>query len=140
MPNLNDLKQSRFLTKEDCTPPIQVTIKGYESMNVAPESQSPEQKWCLHFHEAEKPLVLNSTNGQLIAQIVNQTYGVANNFGDFDSWIGKKVELWNDPSVGFAGKMTGGIRVRPCSGQAAAQPPVEDPRDFSNGNPDDIPF
>jgi len=81
-----------------------VTIKGYEAMNVAMESQAEEMKWCLYFDEVEKPLVLNMTNGQLISAITDS--------GDFDHWIGQKIVLFNDKTVMFAGKMTGGIRVR----------------------------
>jgi hypothetical protein len=104
MPNVNDLKSSKFLTKNDVEPDVLVTIKAYEQMNVALESQPAEMKWVLHFAELDKPLVLNSTNGQLIEAITGS--------GEFDDWIGAKVVLWNDKTVGFAGKITGGIRVR----------------------------
>jgi hypothetical protein len=116
MPRVSDLKQSRFLTKEDCTPPILVTIMGYAQFNVAIENQSPDNKWALSFHEAEKPMVLNQTNGQLISAILGSD--------DFDDWIGKKIVLYNDPTIAFAGKITGGIRVRAPKNQApvAAKP------------------
>jgi hypothetical protein len=128
MPNVNDLTQSRFLKKEDVMPDKLVTIASYEQMNVAQESQSPEYKWCLHFTELDKPLVLNSTNGQLIEAITGS--------GDFDHWINKKVVLYNDPTVGFAGKITGGIRVRASKQASPQSPPIEDPRDFGDGDPD----
>jgi len=108
MPNVNDLKSSKFLTKHDVEPPVLVTIKSYEVMNVAMESQAPETKWVLHFKELDKPLVLNMTNGQLIAAITES--------GDFDHWIGKEIVLFNDKTVMFAGKLTGGIRVRARKG------------------------
>lgn len=104
MPNINDLKSSKFLTQNDVEPPVLATIKGYEQMNVAMENQAPEQKWCLHFHELEKPMVLNLTNGQLIAAITG-----SEELGD---WIGKQVVLYNDKNVSFGTKITGGIRVR----------------------------
>lgn len=104
MPNVNDLKQSKFLTKNDVEPDILVTIKSYEQVNVALETQAPEEKYVLSFEELEKPLVLNMTNGMLIAAITGSE--------DFDAWIGKKVVLYNDRTVSFAGKITGGIRVR----------------------------
>ena len=104
MANVNDLKSSKFLTKHDVDPPITVTIKSYEESNVAMESQKPELKWILYFNELEKPLVLNSTNGQRI-QIVTGS-------GEFKDWIGKKIILYNDKTVSFAGQITGGIRVQ----------------------------
>jgi len=122
MPRVSDLKQSKFLTKADVEPDILVTISGYEDTNVAMESQAPEMKWCLKFEEMDKPLVLNNTNGQLIEAITGSD--------NFDDWLGKKVVLFNDKTVMFAGKLTGGIRVRasrqtdPIS--VNEEPPVQD--------------
>lgn len=108
MPNVNDLKSSKFLTKFDVDPALEVTIKSYEEVNVAMESQAPELKWTLSFHELDKPLVLNNTNGQLLMAITGS--------GEFDAWIGKKIVLYNDKTVMFAGKLTGGIRIRQSNG------------------------
>jgi len=116
MPKVSDLKQSKYLTKEDCTPAILVIIGGYEQVNVAMENQAPDMKWALTFHDGVKPLVLNQTNGQVISVITGSD--------DFDDWIGHKIVLYNDPTIMFGGKMTGGIRVRTPKGQAA--PPPED--------------
>ncbi len=104
MPNVSDLKSSKFLTKNDVEPDIIVTIRRFEKVNVALESMAPEMKWTLWFQELPKPLVLNSTNGQLIEAITGS--------GEFEDWVGKKVVLYNDKTVSFAGKLTGGIRVR----------------------------
>ncbi len=104
MPSVNDLKSSKFLTKNDVEPAKLVTITGYKQMNVAMESDTPEEKYTLTFKEFEKPLVLNMTNGQLIAAIVGSE--------DFDDWIGKQIVLYNDKTVSFAGRITGGIRIR----------------------------
>lgn len=114
MPSISDLKQSKFLTKADVIPPVLVTIRGYEQVNVAKEGVEPEMKWCLQFDELEKPLVLNSTNGQIIAAITGSE--------DFDGWIGHKIVLYNDPNISFAGKLTGGIRCRAPRNQPAAAP------------------
>lgn len=104
MPKVSDLRQSRFLTKDDVTPPVTVTIKSCELLNVALESQVSEEKWCLHFKELDKPLVLNHTNGQLIEMITGTD--------DLDAWTGQKIVLYNDKTISFAGKITGGIRCR----------------------------
>lgn len=130
MPNVNDLKSNKFITKNDVDPDMLVTIKGYEEMNVAMESQSPDMKWCLLFKELDKPLILNITNGQLIAAILGSS--------EFDHWIGKEIVLYNDKTVMFAGKLTGGIRVRASQG---GQPNP----DYVGDNPpppidDDVPF
>lgn len=143
MPNVNDLKSSKFLTKNDVEPAVLVTIKSYEEMNVAMESQAPENKWCLYFNELDKPLVLNMTNGMLIAAITGTE--------DFDGWIGKQIVLYNDKTVSFAGKITGGIRVRAARNQPQSSnigpepdPSITNP-DYVGDNPpppseDDVPF
>jgi hypothetical protein len=72
------------------------------------ESQAPEHKWVLYFEKVEKPLVLNKTNGHLIESIAGSD--------DFDDWIGKQIVLYNDTTVMFGGRQTGGIRVRAPKG------------------------
>ncbi len=111
MPNISAMKESNFLKKEDCGPGILVTIKEVTQENVAKQGAPEELKWCIHFNELEKPMVLNSTNAQLIAQIVKSD--------ETEHWTGVKVVLFNDPSVSYAGKVTGGIRVRAPRGKAA---------------------
>lgn len=111
--NVNDLKKSKFLKKEDVTPPVLVTIAGCEEVNVAKEGVEPEMRWALHLKEMDKPLILNSTNGQIIAAISGSE--------ESDDWIGKKIVLYNDPNIFFGGKMTGGIRVRAPKQKTATQ-------------------
>lgn len=103
--NVNDLKSSKFLTKHDVEPDILVTIKSCREMDVSMESQAPEMKWTLMFEELAKPLVLNITNGKLIEAITGSD--------ESDGWIGKKVILYNDKTIMFAGQLTGGIRIKP---------------------------
>ena len=35
--------------------------------------------------------------------------------GDFEKWVGRSVELYRDPDVVYAGKNTGGVRVKAVS-------------------------
>lgn len=121
MPNVNDLKNSQFLTKEDVEPPVKVTIKSYNEQNVELEGEPERKKWTLFFHELDKPLVLNMTNGQRIQVITGS--------GEFKDWIGKQITLYNDKTVSFAGKLTGGIRVfvPPPTGIDPSKAPVPDP-------------
>jgi len=102
--NINQLRESKYLKKEDCDTGILVTIKSLKEQNVAKEDQPAEMKHVLYFEEEEKGLVLNSTNAQLIAAITKSE--------ETDDWDGKQIVLFNDPSVSYAGKITGGIRVR----------------------------
>lgn len=140
MPHINELRESNFLKKEDCGQGILVTVKQVDQQNVAKAGAPEEMKWCIWFGEVEKPMVLNSTNAQLIAQIAKSE--------ETDHWTGVKVVLYNDPSVSFAGKITGGIRVRAPRGKAAAQQnapapakpaPVAAPAEDQEGE-DSVPF
>src|SRR6266478_4205418 len=117
--NINQLKESRFLKKEDADPAIGVTIGKISKQNVAPDGQEPDYKFCLHFEETEKPLVLNTTNGQLIAKALGSE--------ETNDWAGQKIALYLEPNVSFGGKLIGGIRARKYNNEPAP----------SNGN--DIP-
>ena len=106
MANLSDLKSSKFLKKEDVGEGCLVTIKGLRQENIAKEGAEEEMKWCLYLEEFDKPLVLNSTNGQVIGKITGVEHDIEK------AWVGHKIVLYDDPNVSFAGKITGGIRVR----------------------------
>ena len=116
---ISELSESKYLKKDDVEPPIKVKITGISKENLARDNEPPEMKHVLSFMDT-KPLVLNMTNGQLIAMALGSE--------ETDDWIGKEIVLYNDPSVSFAGKLTGGVRARGVKG--AKQ---EDPND-------DIPF
>ena len=129
--NLEDLKQSKFLKKEDVGPGTLVTISGLTQENVAKEGADPDMKTVLHFNQLEKPMVLNSTNGQAIARITGKQNDIER------EWIGAHVVLYNDPNVSYAGRITGGIRVRaPKAG--AVLPTVSAP--CSQIAEEDLPF
>jgi hypothetical protein len=104
MPNINDMKESKFLKQQDCDPAILVTIQKLYQDNVAKKNDPPELKWVIKFAEQEKPLVLNATNAQIIAQFLGSE--------DTDDWIGHKIVLYRDPSISYGGKVVGGVRAR----------------------------
>jgi hypothetical protein len=118
--NISALKVSRFLKKEDCGNGILVTIQGdLTNENVAAEGAPPEEKPCLHFREVDKPLVLNSTNAQIIAGITGSP--------ETETWNGARIVLYHDPAISFAGKITGGIRARAPRTPARPAQPVQAP-------------
>lgn len=112
--HISALKQSKFLTRNDVGRGILVTIAEIYQDNVAKEGAPEELRWCLKFSEHEKPMVLNSTNGQIIASITKSE--------ETDNWVGHQIVLYDDPNVSFGGKLVGGIRVRAPRGVAAARP------------------
>lgn len=104
--NINDIRSSRYLKKEDVGEGVFVTIKSLSKENVAMEGAEESYKVVVHFEELEKPMVVNSTNGQIIAQITGQDEDIEH------TWVGAKIVLYNEPNISFGGKLTGGIRVR----------------------------
>ena len=117
---LADLKNSKFLTKEDCGDGIVVTFKRFYQDNVSSPGQAADIKWIAELEEGCKDWVLNPTNGALIAKFLGSD--------DSDDWIEKKVVAYNDETVMFAGEVKGGIRVR------RYKPPEE------QSNDEDIPW
>ena len=118
MPKISEMKSSKFLKRDDVGDGTTCIITGVSQENVAKEGAEPEMKWCLHFQNTDKPMVLNSTNMQLIAMFLESE--------DTDDWTNKRVVLYDDPSVSFGGKLVGGIRVRKYIPKPNAVTPVED--------------
>ncbi len=104
MPTVNDLGQSKYLTKNDVEPDVLVTIVSYGRVDLSQDKEPAKIRYALNFKELDKPLVLNKTNGNRIAKVTGSE--------DFDDWIGKQIVLFNDEMVEFGGKLVGGIRVR----------------------------
>ncbi len=135
MPDIDQMSESRFLKRSDVGSGKLLTISGCEKQNVAKKDEKPEFKWTLAFEEADKPLVLNKINSELIAQISGER--------NSDNWGGVKVVLYDDPTISFGGKLVGGIRVRAPRGAAAQRPPVAKPPQAELADDqadDDIPF
>ena len=94
-----------------------MTITHLTQEDLAMQGQPPDMKWIVHFKEC-KPLVLNSTNGQLIAQALTSP--------ETDDWAGKEIALYNDPNVSFGGKLTGGVRARAVQADSTDKPFEDD--------------
>lgn len=118
MASINDIKSSKFLKRSDVGVGALVTIRSIGQENIAKEGADEELKWVLHFDEFEKPMVLNSTNAQIIAQITGAEDDIE------IKWVNQKIVLYDDPNVSFGGKLVGGIRVR------APKTKVENPLPF----------
>ena len=121
---------SKFLKKEDIDPAKLVTINGLRQANVALDDQPEEMKWTMFFKELDKPMVLNSTNIQLLCKVLDTD--------ETDEWIGKEIVVFNDQNVSFGGKITGGIRIRAPKKQALT--PEEEKIAMTTAFDDDIPF
>ena len=107
-----DASGALFLKKDDIIPGGQVvTIERFETTEIDDRDGGTKQKMCVWFQELDKPLVLNSTNAQALKLFTGAEMPL--------EAIGKKVEMYVDPSVSFGGQIIGGIRFRPASEVAA---------------------
>ena len=107
-----DASGAQFLKKDDIIPGGQVvTIARFEMTDIDERDGGTKQKVCVHFQELDKPLVLNSTNAQALKLFTAAEMPL--------DAIGKKVEMYVDPSVSFGGQIMGGIRFRQATEFAA---------------------
>jgi len=121
--------ESKYLKQGDIEEETEVTIIKIGQLNVAREDEQPEMKWAVRFEELKKPMILNSTNIQLLAKACGSE--------DTDDWIGKKVVIFADPNVSFGGKLVGGLRVKlPVKKKTTEAKPAGKFDDME----DDIPF
>ena|SRR6186713_2676724 len=116
---------SKYLTKDDVGEDGMIlTIKGVK-METLKSDDGDEDKVILYFQEDIKPMVLNRTNSQLLGVVTG-----AKNAGEAK---GKQVVVYNDATVSFGGRVTGGLRIKKVAGQPKSAP--------KSGDPDDgIPF
>ena len=113
--NMADAVGGTFITKNDVTTTgTNIKIAGITQEKVG---QEQEPKFALWFMGDQlKPLVLNKTN----INILRALYG-----DDSDNWVHKDINVYNDPTVGYSGQITGGVRLRQV--QAAPAPDFNDP-------------
>jgi hypothetical protein len=101
---------SQYVKSDDVKAgPQSFTIKSIEA------AETPDGKPALQLaFEGGKKLTLNKTNARVLASMLGD---------DTDAWVAKKIVASFDPTVMYAGKMIGGIRVRPAS--SPATPSIE---------------
>jgi len=131
MANVNQMIESKYLKQSDIDGEVHVTISKVGRVNIAREGDDPEYKWMVRFEEFTKPMVLNSTNIKRIARACNSQ--------ESDDWIGKKVTLYVDPDVEFAGNVVGGLRIKGNSTAHGSTRTVGKPA-AGIAMDDDIPF
>jgi len=129
MPDIDSMKTSNYLKKEDVGSGVLVTIRSMVQDNIAQDNRPEDLKWLIFFNEFEKPLVTNVTHREQIASYLNSR--------NSDDWLNQKVVLWNDKSVVFQGKI-GAIRIRPAQQEQNYAPQNYAPQNYAPqdyGNP-----
>ena len=118
--NIDDYtkSESEYITKDDLPQPVKVKIAGASLIDL-----DNEQKVVLFFVGKQKGLVCNKTNLRILAASFADS--------ETDHWLGKEIVVYNDPSVMYAGKVVGGVRVKV---------EVKVPETPAEGFDDDVPF
>ena len=133
MAKIGEMIESKYLKQSDVHGETVVTIQKVGKANIAREGDEPEYKWLVRMEEFSKPMVLNATNIKRLARACESD--------DTDDWVGKRVTLYVDPDIEFAGNVVGGLRFK---GQAAApkirQQAAKQTGAVLDDMPDDIPF
>lgn len=70
-----------------------------------------EYEVVAHLKNGQKPFILNKTNMKQIQKLYNAPY--------IEDWAGRAIQVYFDPTVVFAGKKVGGLRIRPTVPQIA---------------------
>lgn len=101
-PHADDFIGGNYLKKEDLRGAATVQIVDVRAEAVL---NGERRKLVVEFQEFEKPLILNKTNIKRLARI----FGT----GDTSAWRGP-VTMYVEAGVEFAGRVVGGIRLRPA--------------------------
>ena len=106
--------QSKYLAKNDVGEDgLILTIRGFRREEVKGDDET-ELKVVMYFVEDVKPMILNRTNAALLAGAT----GVAK-AGEAK---GKQIVVYNDMSVSFGGRVTGGLRIKRIAGAPKTAP------------------
>ena len=92
-----------YLSKDEITSPTPFTITGAEWVEFPGRNGEPDEKKVAITLNDEKKFTLNKTNLGILAD----AYGK-----DAAHWTDKPIVVINDPSVVFAGRRVGGLRVQ----------------------------
>jgi hypothetical protein len=134
--NRSDLFPSKYLSANDVGP--REIVAMVDSVELEEMSYGKTKAVVYFVGGRPKPLVLNATNYDTIAEITGQA--------DTINWHGAKIRLFTT-SVDYKGKRTLGIRVKaPSAGNggtrlaAVKDPPPAEPRDGPASWEDEIPY
>lgn len=122
-------KNTKYMSKEDAGEDgVILTVAGFKNEMIGRDGDE-EEKVVMSFREDMKPMVLNSTNAELLALATGAT--------TVDEAIGKRIVVYNDPSIMFGGKRTGGLRIKKLAGAPRPSAPQHDERNPPPREPGD---
>lgn len=136
MAKVGEMIESKYLKQSDVEDEVTVTVVKVGKANISKEGEEPEYKWLIRYQEFSKPMVLNATNIKRLARACESE--------ETEEWTGKKVVLYVDHDVEFAGNVVGGLRIRaipkPTGSTRQAQPQGNKSGGTFAQMDDDIPF
>lgn len=126
---------SKYLKADDFKEPQLLTIESVREEKIGEDKQ---EKLVLYVAEHEPGIVLGPTTIRQIEKALGSD--------ETDEWLGYKIVAFNDTTVMFGGRQTGGIRFRaPKQGSQVVTPPSK--QATRNSKPpagvdgaDDLPF
>ena len=98
---MSEMFPSKYLKAGDIPSGREVSVVIRDLLMVQIEGED-EPKPCLYFHGAKKGLIVNKTNGLVLAQALGD---------DSAQWLGKAVTLFATTTQ-FAGKLVPCVRLR----------------------------
>ena len=110
MRSYDKYRSTRFIQKTDVGHGVLVTIDKVTEENKAPEYQTEDIGYIIHFKEDFKPW----GPGIETLEDIHRISGNVN----VDDWPGTKLVLFIDPDVKFGPKKVGGIRCRAPKNQS----------------------
>lgn len=129
MAKIGQMLESKYLKGSDVEHDTVVTITKVGQGNIAKPGDEAELKWMVRFEELSKPMILNSTNIKRLAKACQSE--------DTDDWVGKKVVVYFDPDIEFAGNVVGGLRIKAHHGATKVK---GTPGTALSEMDDDVPF
>jgi hypothetical protein len=106
--------ESKYLKRSDVGEDGTVlTIRGF-TMETMKGDEGEEEKIAMHFVEDVKPMILNKTNANLLRVVTGcAKAGEAK---------GKQIVVYDDPTISYGGRITGGLRIKKVPGAPKAAP------------------
>jgi len=114
---MSDLFPRTYLSGSEVTAPFKATI---DHVCIEEVGQANDKKPVVYFREGHKPMILNKTNGNTIAQ----KFG-----GDTDDWAGAAIIVYTTPVSDPSGKTVEGLRIRFPPTKPAVQAVAPSPDD-----------
>ena len=98
----SDTRESKYLKQSVLPKPCRVTIDRF-TLETVGQGNEAQERVIMYFVGKNKGMVVNVSNQAILEELFRSE--------DTDHMVGKQIVIWADPSVQYAGKRTGGLRI-----------------------------